>query len=92
MEQFNDMLVLASALALVVPLAMSAIKSAFNLPNNVVPLVAIILGAVLGGLSIPLFPQVSVFILIWAGAIAGAGGVGLREVVTQRDGYTKDPF
>lgn len=92
MDQFNEMLALASGLAVIVPLVISAVKSAFNLPNNVVPLVAIVLGAVLGGLSIPLFPQASVFVLIWAGAIAGAGGVGLREVVTQREGYTKDSF
>lgn len=90
MDQFNEMLALASALAVIVPLAISAVKSAFNIPNNVIPLVAILLGAVLGGLSLPLFPQVSVFMLIWAGAIAGAGGVGVREVVTQREGYSKD--
>lgn len=90
MEQFNEMLALASALAVIVPLAISAVKSAFNIPNNVIPLVAILLGAVLGGLSLPLFPEVSVFMLIWAGAIAGAGGVGVREVVTQREGYSKD--
>lgn len=90
MEQFNEMLALASALAVIVPLAISAVKSAFNIPNNVIPIVAILLGAVLGGLSLPLFPQVSVFMLIWAGAIAGAGGVGVREVVTQREGYSKE--
>ena len=90
MDQFNEMLALASALAVIVPLAISAVKSAFNIPNNVIPLVAMLLGAVLGGLSLPLFPQVSVFMLIWAGAIAGAGGVGVREVVTQREGYSKD--
>lgn len=90
MDQFNEMLALASALAVIVPLAIGAVKSAFNIPNNVIPLVAILLGAVLGGLSLPLFPQVSVFMLIWAGAIAGAGGVGVREVVTQREGYSKD--
>lgn len=90
MDKFNEMLALASALAVIVPLVISAVKSAFNLPNNVLPLVAILLGAVLGGLSIPLFPQASVFVLIWAGAIAGAGGVGIREVVKNRDGYTKD--
>lgn len=90
MDKFNEMLALASALAVIVPLAISAVKSAFNIPNNVIPLVAILLGAVLGGLSLPLFPQVSVFMLIWAGAIAGAGGVGVREVVTQREGYSKE--
>ena len=90
MDKFNEMLALASALAVIVPLAISAVKSAFNSPNNVIPLVAILLGAVLGGLSLPLFPQVSVFMLIWAGAIAGAGGVGVREVVTQREGYSKE--
>lgn len=90
MEQFNEMLALASALAVIVPLVISAVKSAFNIPNNVIPLVAILLGAILGGLSIPLFPTTSVYILIWAGAIAGAGGVGVREVVKQRDGFSRE--
>lgn len=90
MDKFNEMLALASALAVIVPLVISAVKSAFNIPNNAIPLIAVLLGAILGGLSIPLFPQASVYLLIWAGAIAGAGGVGVREVVTQRDGHSKE--
>ncbi|WP_277640100.1 holin [Bacteroides graminisolvens] len=89
MDKFNEVLMYASVLAVLIPMFIGAIKTAFAIPNNFIPLLSIVLGAVLGGLSMTLFPGVSVYTLIWAGAIAGAGGVGIREVFTKRDGLSK---
>lgn len=92
MDQFSvflQMVAISSTMAVITTGVMAAIKNAFSLPKNVLPLVSIGVGALLGAASVFLFPSVSLPVLIWAGALSGSAGVGLHETFKQREGYTK---
>lgn len=86
---FEQMVIYSSALAAITTGVMAAVKSAFNLPKNVLPLISIIVGGLIGLASAYLFPSASLPVLIWAGALSGSAGVGLHELFKKREGYTK---
>lgn len=90
LQLFYQMVGLSSVLAFVTAGVMQAIKEAFTIKKNIIPLLSIFIGAGLGFLAIPLFPSVSVPILVWAGALSGSAGVGVHEVFKKREGYSKE--
>jgi len=87
---FYQMAGYSSALAVITTAVIAAIKSAFTLPKNVLPLLSIIVGALVGLASAYIFPGASLPVLIWAGALSGSAGVGLHETFKKREGYTKE--
>nr|WP_256735822.1 holin [Listeria monocytogenes] len=53
-------------------------------PSKWLPTVSILIGAILGALATFLDGSGSLATMIWAGALAGAGGTGLFEQFTNR--------
>lgn len=90
LELFYQVLALSSILAFVTAGVMQAVKEAFTIKKNVIPLLTIFVGAALGFLMIPIFPSVAVPILVWAGALSGSAGVGVHETFKKREGYSKE--
>ena len=77
----------ASILAPVVLALVQVVKASFPLPKNLVPLLGLILGIIVGGLAYP-FTDLTVPIRLWSGAIAGLISVGLFETFNTRTGLT----
>jgi len=82
----------ASILAPVVLALVQVVKASFPIPKNLVPLLGLILGIIVGGLAYP-FTDLTVPIRLWSGAIAGLISVGLFETFNTRTGLTitKEP-
>lgn len=79
----------ASVLAPVVLALVQVVKTSFPLPKNIVPLLGLILGIIVGYLAYP-FTDLEVSVRIWSGAIAGLTSVGLFETFNIRNGTTTE--
>lgn len=82
----ETILITASALALVVGALVEVFKRATNVNKRYLPLVALILGALIGGLAH--FIDADLATRIWAGGIAGLMAVGVFETgknIKERD-------
>lgn len=84
-----DILFFASVLVPIITGLVEVIKRAVNLPINVIPVIALVVGLVVGFASSP-FSDLELTIRLWAGVLAALAASGLFELVKQRDGYTKD--
>lgn len=79
---FETILLLASAIGVLTSGLTEGAKRAFNLSNNIVPVVAVVIGIGLGLCAT--FVEIDWMLRIWAGAIAGLTATGLYETVTDR--------
>ncbi|EED2500658.1 holin [Listeria monocytogenes] len=84
MEFGKELLVYMTFLVVVTPLFVQAIKKTELIPSKWLPTVSIFVGAILGALAIFLDGSGSLATMVWAGALAGAGGTGLFEQFTNR--------
>lgn len=88
-ELMVQVLLLSTVVAPVVTGLVEIFKRAVAFPTNYVPLVALVLGIVVGFVAQPIFPDVDLYLRLWAGGIAGMTSVGLYETTTTRTGTTK---
>lgn len=89
-EVFTDVLLFASALAVVVLALIQFVKKSINMPANVVPLVGLVVGMLVGVAAYP-FTDLDLTLRLWAGGLAGLSATGLFELAfSKRDGSTKD--
>lgn len=80
MAVFESLFVVAAVLVgLVTALTELIKKTVPNLSKNLVPIIAFVLGVVLGLLSYP-FTELPIDQRAWAGAIAGLAATGLYEL------------
>lgn len=79
----TEILLLTTILAPIVTALVQMMKTAINLNDRFIPLLAAVVGL---GVGIAAFPisDVDLAMRIWAGVLAGLTGVGLYEVVTQQ--------
>lgn len=84
-----QMLALVTFVAPVVTGLVEIVKRAVALKNNLIPLVALVVGVVVGFAAQPIFPDVDLYLRLWAGGLAGMTSVGLYEFGTKREGTTK---
>ncbi len=89
MEIFEQVLTFASILAVIVTALTQGVKMSINLPKNIVPLVGVLIGLILGAVAYP-FTDLELVTRLWAGGIAGLSATGLYELVTKRTGTTKE--
>lgn len=68
----------ATLIAPVIMGVVQAVKKAGNISKRYLPLVAIAIGMILGGLALFIDPSLSV--RLWAGGISGLASVGLFEL------------
>ena len=90
MDNLTAILLFGTVLAPIITGALQVVKKAVPLPRNSIPLVAVILGVLIGLAAVPL-TSLEWTLRAWAGALAGLASTGLFElVVSDRPGTTKD--
>ncbi|MFC4712218.1 holin [Planococcus dechangensis] len=84
-----DILVLTSILVPLIAGLVEVVKNAVNMKVNFIPVVALLVGLLIGFLATPI-SDLDYVMRLWAGGLAGLASVGLFEVVKQREGTTKE--
>ena len=84
-----DILILTSILVPIITGLVEMIKKAMNVPLNFIPVIALLVGLLIGFAAAP-FTDLDYVNRFWAGGLAGLASVGLFEVVKQRDGQSKE--
>lgn len=73
-----EILAMATAIAAVTNGVVQAIKKTEKISKNYLPLVAILVGLILGALAV--FVEIGLVERLWAGGISGLAAVGLFEL------------
>lgn len=89
MEVLNNVMAFASVLAVFVLALVQLVKSTVNLSKNIVPLIGVVIGVLVGAAATP-FTDLDLVLRLWAGGLAGLSATGLFELGNKRDGGTKD--
>ncbi|MDO6451707.1 holin [Oceanobacillus profundus] len=84
----EQVLIFATILLPVVTALVELIKKTFSVKNNLIPLISLLIGIIVGTVAYP-FTDMDTVLRIWAGGFAGLAGTGLFELVKQREGTTK---
>lgn len=84
-----DVLIFAGILTPIITGLVEMIKKAVNVPLNFVPVIALLVGLLIGFAAQP-FTDLDYINRFWAGGLAGLASVGLFEVVKQREGQSKE--
>ncbi|TGB05481.1 holin [Halobacillus salinus] len=82
-----QVLIFATVISPFVAGILEVIKRLAALPKNFIPLIAVVIGVVLGAVAYP-FTDMDVALRLWAGAGAGLSATGLFELVQKRQGRT----
>ncbi|WP_339822441.1 holin [Paenibacillus sp. FSL R7-0216] len=85
----NNVMAFASALAVFVLALVQLVKTTINLPKNIIPLIGVVIGFLVGAAASP-FTDLGLVLRIWAGGLAGLSATGLFELGNKRDGSTKE--
>lgn len=89
-QNLTDVLAFASLIAVFVLAAVQLVKNTVNLPKNIVPLVGVVIGLVIGLVAYP-FTDLVLTLRLWSGALAGLSATGLFELAFNgRQGTTKE--
>ncbi|WP_397443422.1 holin [Peribacillus sp. TH24] len=87
-EIMQQVLIFTTLLVPIVTAVVQVVKSTVTLPNNVLPILSLVVGLGIGSVAFP-FTDMDIVLRLWAGAFAGLGGTGLYEVFNNRIGTTK---
>lgn len=84
-----DVLIFSAILAPIITALVEMVKKAINVPVNFLPVIALLIGLLIGFAAQP-FTDLDYVNRLWAGGLAGLAATGLFELVKQRDGQTKE--
>ncbi|CAH0185397.1 holin [Peribacillus simplex] len=87
-EVMQQVLIFTTILAPIVAAMVQVVKQTVSLPNNVLPILSLVVGLGVGSVAFP-FTDMDIVLRLWAGAFAGLGGTGLYELVAKREGTSK---
>lgn len=88
-EVLTNVLAFASVLAVFVLALVQLVKKTINMPTNIVPLVGLVIGMLVGAAAYP-FTDLDLTLRLWAGGLAGLSATGLFELAfSDRKGETK---
>lgn len=87
-EVMQQVLIFTTILAPIVAAVVQVVKQTVTLPNNVLPILSLVIGFAVGSVAFP-FTEMDLVLRLWAGAFAGLGGTGLYELVAKREGTSK---
>lgn len=87
-EVMQQVLIFTTILAPIIAAVVQVVKQTVTLPNNVLPILSLVIGLAVGSVSFP-FTEMDLVLRLWAGAFAGLGGTGLYELVAKREGTSK---
>ncbi|WP_188775617.1 holin [Paenibacillus hunanensis] len=83
-------LAFASTLAVVVLALVQLVKTTVNVPKNILPLIGLVVGLLIGAAAYP-FSDLELVLRLWAGGLAGLSATGLFELaLSNRPGASKD--
>ncbi|WP_182200078.1 holin [Paraliobacillus salinarum] len=86
----EQVLIFATVLLPIVTAVVELVKRTVSLPKNIIPLISLVIGLVVGAAGYP-FSDLELILRLWAGGFAGLAGTGLFELaVNKREGRTKD--
>ncbi|MFU1798659.1 holin [Paenibacillus azoreducens] len=89
-EVLNNVLTFASVLAVFVLALVQLVKSTVNVPKNIVPVIGLVVGVLVGAAAYP-FTDLELVLRLWAGGLAGLSATGLFELAfNKRNGGTKE--
>ncbi|WP_406946305.1 holin [Halobacillus sp. SY10] len=83
----TQVLMFATVISPFVAGLLEVIKRLAALPKNFIPLIAVVIGVILGAVAYP-FTDMDVALRLWAGAGSGLSATGLFELVQRRSGHT----
>ncbi|AOZ94615.1 holin [Paenibacillus crassostreae] len=87
-QNLNDVLAFASVLAVFVMAVVQLVKITISVPKNIIPLVGVIIGILLGVAFYP-FTELQTVERLWGGGLAGLSATGLFELAfNKRAGNT----
>lgn len=87
-EVMQQVLIFTTILAPIVAAVVQVVKQTVTLPNNVLPILSLVIGLAVGSVAFP-FTEMDLVLRLWAGAFAGLGGTGLYELLAKREGTSK---
>ncbi|MNV12711.1 Phage holin [compost metagenome] len=83
-------LAFASVLAVFVLAGVQLVKTTVNVKKNLLPVIGLVIGFVIGALAAP-FTDLDLTLRLWAGGLAGLSATGLFELAFRnREGTTKE--
>lgn len=82
-------MIFAAILTPIITALVEMIKKATNIPINFIPVLALLVGLLIGFAAQP-FTELDYVNRLWAGGLAGLAATGLFELVKQREGQTKE--
>ncbi|MGG0823343.1 holin [Paenibacillus turicensis] len=86
----TQVLSFASILAVFVMSLVQLVKTTLNINKNLVPVVGVVVGLLIGVVAYP-FTDMDLVLRLWSGGLAGLSATGLFELAfNKRDGNTKD--
>lgn len=89
-QNLTDVLAYASVLAVFVLALVQLVKKTINVPNNILPMIGLIIGLLVGAAAYP-FTDLEIVLRLWAGGLAGLSATGLFELAfSNRSGTTKE--
>jgi hypothetical protein len=84
----QEVLLFSTLIAPIILALMELVKKTVKFPKNYVPLVALVIGLVVGYAAQP-FTELDLVLRLWGGGLAGLSATGLFELAKKTDGYTK---
>ncbi|MBY9082396.1 holin [Paenibacillus sp. HN-1] len=89
-QKLTDVLAFASVLAVFVLAGVQFIKTTISVPKNIIPLIGVVIGLVIGWAAAP-FTDLELVLRLWSGALAGLSATGLFELAFNKSaGNTKE--
>jgi hypothetical protein len=89
-QNLTDVLAYASVLAVFVLALVQLVKNNITMPKNLIPLVGLVIGLLIGAAAYP-FTELGLVLRLWAGGLAGLSATGLFELAfSKRDESTKE--
>lgn len=85
----SEILVLATIILPIVTAVTQLVKNSITMPKNLVPIIALVVGLLIGLAAVP-FTDLGLVLRLWAGGLAGLSSTGLYELaLNNRTGSTK---
>jgi len=89
-QTLEAVLTFASVLAVFVLAAVQLVKNTVKMSSNIVPVVGLVIGLLIGAAAYP-FTTLDITLRLWAGGLAGLSATGLFELAfSKRPGTTKE--
>ncbi|MFJ6414996.1 holin [Terribacillus saccharophilus] len=85
----EEVLIFATTLGAIIAALVQLVKKTVNVPNNLIPIIAFVIGLAVGAVAYP-FTDLDLVHRLWSGGIAGLAATGLYEaVIAKRSGTSK---